>query len=70
MWDGSNPHVIQNAEHSRAASPLRRKAMNTDKRLLVDDGWRIPYALWQRIEPLLPVEGSKPKGGRPSASAR
>jgi putative transposase len=36
----------------------------------VDDNWRIPGALWQRIEPLLPAEGPKPKGGRPRAPAR
>ncbi len=36
----------------------------------VDDHWRVPEALWQRIEPLLPAEGPKPKGGRPRVSAR
>ena len=36
----------------------------------VDDNWRIPDSLWQRVEPLLPVEGLKPKGGRPRASGR
>ena len=27
--------------------------------------WRIPDELWKRIEPLLPPEKPKPKGGRP-----
>ena len=36
----------------------------------VGDNWRILDSPWQRIEPLLPVEGPKPKGGRPRASAR
>jgi len=31
----------------------------------VDDGWRIPDELWERIEPLLPPKRSYPKGGRP-----
>jgi transposase len=31
----------------------------------VDDAWRIPDELWVRIEPLLPPERPKPKGGRP-----
>jgi len=36
----------------------------------VDDRWRIPDALWERIEPLLPPECPKPKGGRPRAPSR
>ena len=36
----------------------------------VADNWRIPEAMWQRIEPLLPAEVPKPKGGRPRVSAR
>ena len=36
----------------------------------VDERWRIPDALWERIEPLLPPEGPKPKGGRPRAPSR
>jgi transposase len=31
----------------------------------VDDGWRIPDELWDRIEPLLPPKEPQPKGGRP-----
>ena len=29
----------------------------------VDVNWRIPESLWERVEPLLPIEGPKPKGG-------
>ena len=36
----------------------------------VGANWRIPDSLWQCIVSLLPVEGPKPKGGRPRASAR
>ena len=36
----------------------------------VDDAWRIPDSLWQRIEPLLPQEQPHPKGGRPYIPAR
>ena len=36
----------------------------------VDSNWRMPESLWERVEPLLPTEGPKPKGGRPRASAR
>lgn len=32
---------------------------------LVDAAWRIPDALWKRIEPILPPEPPEPKGGRP-----
>jgi transposase len=31
----------------------------------VDDGWRIPDELWDRIEVLLPAKKPQPKGGRP-----
>jgi len=31
----------------------------------VDDGWRIPDELCERIEPLLPPKRSYPKGERP-----
>ncbi len=44
--------------------------MGEEKNTGVDDNWRVPEALWQRVEPLLPGEGPKPKGGRPRASAR
>jgi transposase len=30
----------------------------------------LPDALWERIEPLLPPEAAKPKGGRPRVSDR
>jgi len=36
----------------------------------VDDGWRIPDALWVQIAPLLPPERPHPKGGRPWTPAR
>jgi len=31
----------------------------------VDDGWRIPDTLWERIEPHLPKRHKSRKGGRP-----
>ena len=30
----------------------------------------VPEALWLRIEPLIPVERAKPRGGRPPVAAR
>src|SRR5947209_7116661 len=44
--------------------------MPAAKQTPVDDGWRIPDALWARIEPLLPAEPAHPKGGRPWTPAR
>src|SRR5437763_16202776 len=32
---------------------------------LIDAPWHIPDADWQRIQPLLPAQRPKPKGGRP-----
>jgi transposase len=32
---------------------------------VVDDGWRIPNPLWERIEPLLPKRRHHRNGGRP-----
>jgi putative transposase len=37
---------------------------------VVDSAYRIPNELWERIEPLLPPEPPKPKGGRPPTPAR
>jgi transposase len=37
---------------------------------IVDDGWRIPDELWQRIEPLLPKRRRSRKGGRPPLNYR
>lgn len=36
----------------------------------IDDGWRIPDALWTQVEPLLPPEAPHPKGGHPWTDAR
>lgn len=43
---------------------------NTGYKTVVDEEWRIPDALWKRIEPLLPAERLHPKGGRPRTPAR
>lgn len=43
---------------------------NAEDNHVVDDGWRVPDAFWERIEPLLPGERPHPKGGRPWISAR
>ena len=40
--------------------------MNTD----VNKSYKIPDALWAEIEPLLPPEKPKPKGGRPRMDNR
>ena len=37
---------------------------------IVDDGWRIPEELWQRIELLLPKPRRSLKGGRPPLNYR
>lgn len=37
---------------------------------IVDDAWRIPDELWQRIEPLLPKRRRSRKGGRPPLDYR
>ena len=36
----------------------------------VNAKYRIPDALWERFQPLLPVEPPKPKGGRPRMDDR
>lgn len=36
----------------------------------IDDRWRIPDELWERIQPLLPPERPHPRGGRPWSLAR
>lgn len=36
----------------------------------IDEAWRIPDELWQRIEPLLPKYPKSPKGGRPRLQLR
>ena len=38
--------------------------------LVVDDAWRVPDSLWERIEPLLPAQRPQPKGGRKWTPAR
>lgn len=36
----------------------------------VDEAWRIPDALWERIEPLLPPRATRSKRGRPPTPDR
>lgn len=36
----------------------------------IGDAWRIPDALWERIEPLLPKRRRRKTGGRPPVPAR
>lgn len=36
----------------------------------IDDGWRMPDALWEQIVPFLPPEPPHPRGGRPWTDAR
>jgi transposase len=43
-------------------------ALKTEQ--IVDDAWRIPDELWQRIEPLLPKRRRSRKGGRPPLNYR
>ena len=42
----------------------------TDYEGSVDKAFLPPESLWQAVEPLLPWEKSKPKGGRPPESSR
>jgi len=37
---------------------------------IVDDGWRIPDELWERVELLLPRPRRSRKGGRPPLDRR
>jgi len=37
---------------------------------IVDDNWRLPDALWERLEPMLPKRRRSRKGGRPSLPYR
>ena len=34
------------------------------------DAWRLPDRLWAAMEPLLPAQPSRPRGGRPPVPAR
>jgi putative transposase len=36
----------------------------------IDEAWRIPEELWQRIQPLLPKYRKSRKGGRPRLDLR
>jgi transposase len=40
------------------------------ERRQIDEAWRIPDALWQRMEPLLPKYRRSRKGGRPRLQLR
>ena len=37
---------------------------------IVDDGWRLPDELWERLEPALPRRRRSRKGGRPRLDYR
>ena len=41
-----------------------------EKKTAIDDGWRLPDELWERLEFLLPPKPPQPKGGRPWTSDR
>ena len=47
-----------------------REVMPKKNSSVVDDGRRIPDALWGRIEPILPPTAPQPKGGRPWTPSR
>jgi transposase len=47
-----------NRRRSSSCIPVRRSKTHVG----VDDGWRIPDALWERIEPLLPPPKPHPLG--------
>jgi transposase len=44
---------------------MTTSTMQSPSANVVDDGWRLPDALWERLEPLLPKHRIHRKGGRP-----
>jgi putative transposase len=44
--------------------------MGKKAQAIVDDGWRMPDELWERVQPLLPRRRRHRKGGRPPLDYR
>jgi transposase len=51
-----------NSKKIRVRSSCQYKSRQLGTHRVVDDGWRIPDALWERIEPMLPPPKPHPLG--------
>ena len=66
VWDCQHQQELRVPPRARGEGepPTKSGAMRKEKSG-VDDGWRIPDALWVRIEPLLPAKTPTQRGAAP-----